>query len=375
MRKRKVIAKGRFPDFLFLASTIGATIIGLVMVYNASLAHAQAEFGDPYHFLTKQVSWAIVGIFFLLLASYIPYPFWRKISVPIFVCALFLLLLVFIPGIGTKVKGAYRWIDLGVITVQPSDFVKFGMILYLSSFLSKRKQGSSFLPFLGIVGLVSLLVLLEPDFGTTIVIIMIALSMYFISGAPVSQFLLLAPGVVLFGIFFIFSSSYRLARLKTYVSTLLDPNRATDPLGASYHIRQVLIALGSGGLMGVGLGRSRQKYEYIPEVTTDSIFAIIGEEIGFIGAMLLIMLFLFIILRALHIAQNAPDDFSKLCAYGITFWIASQILLNLAAMVALVPLTGVTLPFISYGGSSLISILTGCGILLQISRYQKRERS
>src|SRR3989344_4211302 len=305
MRKRKVIAKGRFPDFLFLASTIGATIIGLVMVYNASLAHAQAEFGDPYHFLTKQVSWAIVGIFFLLLASYIPYPFWRKISVPIFVCALFLLLLVFIPGIGTKVKGAYRWIDLGVITVQPSDFVKFGMILYLSSFLSKRKQGSSFLPFLGIVGFVSLLVLLEPDFGTTIVIIMIALSMYFISGAPVSQFLLLAPGVVLFGIFFIFSSSYRLARLKTYVSTLLDPNRATDPLGASYHIRQVLIALGSGGLMGVGLGRSRQKYEYIPEVTTDSIFAIIGEEIGFIGAMLLIMLFLFIILRALHIAQNA----------------------------------------------------------------------
>jgi len=199
-------------------------------------------------------------------------------------------------------------------------------------------------------------------FGTSVVVISTAFSLYFISGAPMMQLMSLGVAGFVGGMGLILSSPYRKQRLLTFL------NPTSDPLGASYHIRQILIALGSGGLFGVGIGRSRQKFSYLPEATTDSIFAIVAEEIGFIGSALVIVIFINLIYRGIHIAKNARSPFSQLLAGGITCWIGIQTLLNLAAMVALVPLTGIPLPLISYGGSSLVTVLTGIGLLLNISR-------
>ncbi len=209
--------------------------------------------------------------------------------------------------------------------------------------------------------------MLQPDLGTTVVMSSIAAGMYFISGAPILSFTLLGFGGIVTGAMFILTSPYRRARVATFL------NPTEDPLGASYHIRQVLIALGSGGLFGLGIGKSRQKYEYIPAATTDSIFAIIAEEIGFFGSIVIISLFTIFIFRAFKIAKQAPDQFTQLLAGGVAVWISSQTVLNLATMVALVPLTGVPLPFISYGGSSTVANLAGVGLLLSVSRYAKKR--
>lgn len=365
MRKKRTFKisfkkPGQFDRVLFWL-TIGLTIFGVIMIYNASVVEAHRDFLDKYYYLKYQTIWAFIGILVMILLSFFNYKNLKKFSPFLFFINIIFLILVLIPGIGLKIKGASRWLNLGSFSFQPAELIKPTLTLYLAYLFSHKRV---FLQFLFLIGIVAGLIMLEPDLGTTIVILITAFLVYFVAGASVIELLPLSLGGFLLGLCLILISPYRKSRLLTF----LDPMR--DPLGTSYHIRQVLIALGSGGLFGVGLGQSRQKYEYLPETTTDSIFAIIAEETGFVGAVIVILVFLMLIYRGFAIAQNTQDQFGRLLGTGITCWLACQTILNLATMVALVPLTGVPLPFISYGGSSLIVTLVGVGILLNISRFQ-----
>jgi len=349
------------PDWFLVALVFGLAFFGIIMVGNASVVEAYRDFGDKFYYLRLQAQWLGLGLVAFFLASIFNYRRLKMIAFPLVFFTFASLVLVLLPGIGFEALGARRWLGIGRFSFQPAELAKLTFVLYLASFLSNKKRT---LPFLLLLGLLVVLVMLEPDLGTTVIIVATSLVVYFASGAP----LLLLAGLGLLGLLsgasLILFSPYRRERLLTF----LNPTR--DPLGASYHIRQILIAIGSGGLLGLGLGQSRQKYEYLPAVTTDSIFAVIAEEIGFVGASVVILAFLLLIWRGFKIAKEAPDEFGKLLAVGITTWIGFQALINLGAMVALVPLTGVPLPFISYGGSSLVLALTGVGILLNISKQK-----
>jgi len=350
--------KTKFDKTLAFVVT-GLTIFGILMVYDASIIEAYQQFGDKLHFARLQLMWGLAGLSLMVVVSFIHHQIYQKFALPLFLLTLFFLVLVLIPGIGSKVQGARRWFPLGPVGFQPSELAKITVTIYLSSLLAKRQQ---IIPFIIVLSLTLGLIMFEPDLGTAVIIATIAILLYFLSGAPLTAIIITGIVAAVIGTMLIFSSPYRTARLKTY----LDPT--SDPLGASYHIRQILIALGSGGLFGQGIGRSRQKYQYLPEATTDSIFAIVGEELGFLGAFALIGLFTIIIWRGFLIASSSNNKFSQLLASGITGWFAFQVIINLSAMVSLLPLTGVPLPFISYGGSSLITSLSGIGILLNISK-------
>lgn len=354
-KQRQTVDKKLFFTTLILV------FIGLVAVADASAPQALNVFNDKFHFVKEQLVWGILGILGLLLASKINYKFWEKVATPFFLVNIILLILVLIPGIGMRTSGARRWIFLGPVFFQPSELAKFGLVLYLAKFISKKKPGIYyFIPLI----LVAILIMLEPDLGTTLVIMLSAMMQIFTSGINLLQFggvgILGTLGVLILTI----TSQYRKERLLTFLEA------AKDPLGRSYHIRQVLLALGSGGVLGVGLGQSRQKFLFLPEAATDSIFAVIAEEVGFTGGLILIALFAFFIFRAFRVAKYAPDKFSQMLALGITIWIGGQAVLNIASMTALIPLTGIPLPFISYGGSSLITILFATGILLNISKHE-----
>ena len=340
-------------------TTLVLVAFGVLMVYDASVVEAVKLFSDKFYFAKLQLVWATVGLSALLLLSHLPYRKLAKLSLPLFLISLLLLVAVLVPGIGVKVQGARRWLTIGFLTIQPAEIVKLTFVVYLASWLSRQQ---SFWSFLILSLLVLTLVILEPDLGTAVVILATGFLTYFLSGAPLTAIATIGLVGMLAGALIILTSAYRRARLLTF----FDPTR--DPFGASYHIRQVLIALGSGSLFGVGIGRSRQKYAYLPEATTDSIFAIIAEELGFLGAALIIGLFLVLIYSGFKIASRAPDKFGQLLAGGITSWLGLQTFVNLASMVALSPLTGVPLPFISYGGSSLIMSLAAVGILINIGK-------
>lgn len=350
-------------DRWLIGSAIFLSLFGLLMVYDSSVAIALRDFSDQYYFLKEQARWFVVGILAMAAASRVDYHMWARLAVPLLVSTLVLLLVVFVPGIGLVAGGAHRWISLGFFVFQPAELTKLSLTVYLSTWFATKEKGRTF-AFLLLLAMVVGLVVAEPDLGTAIVIVGIAVTLYFLSGAPIWYFGLLVPAVIAALVILAVSSPYRFARVTTFF------NPEGDPLGASYQIRQVLLALGSGGWFGTGIGRSRQKYEYLPEANTDSIFAIIAEEIGFVGALIVIGLFLFLIWRGFRIAKRAPDTLGRLMASGIASWIGIQTAINLSANVALVPLTGVPLPLVSYGGSSLVMVLTGIGILLNISRYR-----
>jgi cell division protein FtsW len=348
-------------DISLLISIVILTFFGLFMIYDASSFVAFRDFGDKYHYIKDQFVWTIVGFGALFFFSFFNYRRLYTLAFPILCVALILLIMVFIPGFGVSLLGAHRWINLGVSLLQPAEFVKLALAIYLAAWFSNKEKGR--LPaFLLLIGLVLGLVMLEPDMGTTIIILAEAFIIYFLSGANMFYFSIIVPLTVLLGYIFIKISPYRAKRLEAF----LNVNSSLD--SSSYHVKQILIALGAGGLTGVGLGNSLQKYAYLPESTTDSIFAIIAEELGFIGAVALILFFIFIIFRCFRIAVNARDNFGKLLAGGITTFLAVQMIINLAAQTTLVPLTGIPLPFISYGGSSLIIDLAAIGILLNISK-------
>lgn len=336
--------------------------IGILMVYDSSVAIALRDFADPYHFVREQVKWLILGFIIFAVFSRISYTYWKPLALPILLGTIVLLIAVFIPGFGVKALGAHRWLNFGFFVLQPAEMAKLSLVLYLSAWFSSKETGR-FLAFFILMGMIVGLVVLEPDLGTSIILMSTALLMYFLSGAPLWQFVALAP-VVLGGIGVLaVSQPYRLRRVMTFL------NPENDPLGASYQIRQVLLSLGSGGWFGVGLGKSRQKYEYLPEANTDSIFAILGEEAGFVGAVIVITLLLLLVWRCFRVARATSSTYGRLLALGVGSWIGAQACINLGSMVALVPLTGVPLPLISYGGSSLVITLGALGIVHNISRH------
>lgn len=348
-------------DFWIAVLAILFSLFGILMIYEASNVVAFSNFGDKYHFVKEQLTWLSLGLIGLLLTSLIPYKKYYQWSLPILLVTIILLMAVFIPGIGIKALGASRWISIGNYSFQPSELAKISMILYLSAWFSKREKGR-FLPFLLLVSLVVGLVVFQPDLGTGVILALIAIILYFLSEAPLWHFLLLLPAVLVVGVWLAISSPYRFNRIVTF----FNPN--IDPLGTSYHIQQILISLGSGGLFGLGLGASRQKYQFLPEPTTDSIFAIIGEDFGFIGCCLLLVLFTIFLYRVLRTGHRAADRHGFLLAGGILIFFSSHFVINLGSMVALLPLTGVSLPFISYGGSNLVVSLVAVGMILNISK-------
>jgi cell division protein FtsW len=348
-------------DLALLLPVIVLTFFGLLMIYNASSFVAFKDFGDKYHYIKDQMFWAFLGFSALTFFYLFDYRKLYNLAIPALILAIGLLFLVFVPGLGIEALGAKRWIDFQFFTVQPSEFAKFALAIYLAAWFSKPEKGR-FFSFMLLLLLVFGLIIAQPDFGTATIILAEALSIYFLSGASMTQFLFIIPAVAAASFLVIKFEPYRAQRLATFL------NFSESPDKYSYHVKQILIALGSGGLTGVGLGNSLQKYAYLPEATTDSIFAIVAEEVGFIGSAIVILLFIYIVYRAFFIAAKAKDNFGKLLAGGIATFLGTQILVNLGSQTASLPLTGVPLPFISYGGSALIVSLSAVGILLNISK-------
>jgi len=347
----------------FFWLTIILTLLGLFAVADASAPQALLVFNDSYFFVKQQIKWALLGLFAMFFAIFMPKKFWQQVTYPFLFVSIFFLVLVLIPGFSSRILGARRWLNLGPISFQPSEVAKLSLSLGLAYFAEKKAQ---WWKYLSLIGLIMFLIMLQPDLGTSLVIAAISAVSLFVAGMPLVYFLTTSVlgvfGVVLLIIF----SEYRRQRLLTFLSS------STDPLGASYHIQQILIALGTGGLFGVGIGQSRQKHLFLPETATDSVFAVIAEEIGFIGAFIVILLLTFFVINGFKIASNAKNTFDRILAVNLTTWIAAQMFLNISSVVALTPLTGIPLPFFSYGGSSLTMLLLSAGILLNIDKNNKK---
>lgn len=347
-------------DYGLLLSVVMLCLFGLIMVYDSSVVQSFNIYNDKYFYIKQQLIWTVLGFSSLIFFANFNFERFRKLATPLFGISCALLLAVFIPGLGSAGGGAHRWLRLFGFTIQPTEIVKLTSILYYSYLFEKKSQPKPF--FISCFAITMILGIFQKDLGSAIVFFLISLALYLNSGAPIRHFLILIPTTIVGFIAFVATSTYRRQRILAF----LDP--FVDPQGYSYHISQVLIALGSGGWLGLGWGQSKQKFEYIPEVTTDSIFAVIGEELGFVGATILIVVLGYVVYRGFVIATKAPDRFLSLLAFGLTSWLGIQAVVNLAAMVSLIPLTGVPLPFVSYGGSALLVNLTAVGMLLNISR-------
>lgn len=352
----------RFDWFLF--GVVGVLLsFGLVALISASTVISLEKYSSPYFFVTRQLGIGIgIGLLGLVFFSFIPYGWLKKLAWPFFVLALGINSLLIFSKFALTSGGAQRWLSFGPIVFQPSEILKLAFIILLAALLAKR---ANFFAFLLLTFLVGIVVMLQPDLGTFTLLVLVGIAVFFASGASWKHigftFGLGALGIVgLIGI-----APYRLNRLLTY----LRPE--VDPTGAGYQIKQALLAFGSGGLFGLGLGASRQKYSYLPATINDSIFAIIGEEFGFVGVLVVVGLFLLFAWLGLRIAMRAKDQFGKLLAVGITSWIVIQALINMMGISNLLPLTGIPLPFISYGSSAMIASLAGVGILLSISKEGK----
>ncbi len=341
--------------------TVGLTLLGVIAVADASAPQAQTFFNDSFYFAKQQLIWGGVGLFLMLVATLIHYSTWKQFSTLFLGISLVSLVAVLLPNLGTRALGARRWLNLGPVGFQPAEIVKLSLAFYFASLAEAEKPLLAYLIPLAVIGG---LIMFQPDLGTTIIVFIIGFVQMFVAG--VNLFYLVGAGLlgIVASAILILTSGYRRARLMTFFQNSI------DPLGSSYHIRQVLIALGSGGILGVGLGASRQKYLFLPEAATDSVFAVVAEEVGFVGATVLIILLVFFIIRLIKIALAAPDTFSRVFVAGVVAWIGGQIFLNIGSMVALVPLTGIPLPFFSYGGSSLTAILFAMGVVINISRHR-----
>jgi len=355
------------PDFVIIFATLFLLGIGIVMVYSASAIVAQ-KFNDPYFFAKRQLIFAILGITSMYITMNIDYWVWKKWAKAGFFLSLGLLVLVLI--IGIDVNGSKSWLGIGAFGIQPGEFAKLGVVAFLAKWLSDNQKQivlfrKGLAPALGIPLACFGLIMLQPDLGTGTVLMGTAIVMIFASGARISHFVGLGMIGVAGFVALVISAPYRIKRITSFI----DP--WTDPLGAGYQIIQSLYAIGPGGLLGLGLGQSRQKHLYLPEPYNDFIFSIIAEELGFIGGTLVLLLFLLLLWRGMRTAITAPDLFGSLLALGIIGMIAIQVIINIGVVTGMFPVTGITLPFLSYGGSSLTLILTGVGVLLNISRFSR----
>lgn len=373
-----------------LLTVFGLLLTGLLLVYDSTMFYSQNVYGTPYKFAFLQLVWVIIGLIGFFVFYKIHYKSMFRLSALFFGLTLIpLIILAFFGLITFQLKiiecssttpfipclnGAYRWFHLnskplpqipflGTISFQPAELAKFTSIIYISAILSKKEDFKYFLiPAL----VVFCLILLQPNMSTAFLVFMICLTLYFASEASLKPLFLLIPGFLLFLFVAVVASPYRRERLMTLISKDASQEQT---LTTGYHERQILISLGSGGWLGLGIGQSRQKYQYLPEVAADSIFAILGEEIGFLGSTLFILGFTYLLYQGFSIAIDAPDSFARLLAVGITSWLGFQFIINLGAMTQLLPLTGIPIPLISYGGSSMVFTLCGLGILTNISKY------
>lgn len=353
-------------------SFLALMCVGVLMVYSASIADAYAYYGSALYVFEREIVWVVLGFVALAVAVRVHYRRLEPIALPLFGVTLALLLLVLTPHIGHVSHGASRWFSLGAgVTIEPSELMKLSLVVYMASWLTSkgdrvRDFKACFVPFSLIVGLVALLIERQPDLGTTIVVSTTMIAVFFLSGADMKHLLVVGVGATGVAWMLAHSQGYRSGRLTAFI------NPWKDPSGAGYHTIQVLLALGNGGIFGKGLGNSIQK-DVLPAPHTDSILAVIGEEWGLIGTVGVLLLFIVIAYRGLRISMAAPDNFGRLLAAGITTWITFQALMNFAVITSSVPFTGVPLPFISYGGTSLIITMTAMGILLNISRHTSGE--
>ncbi len=382
--------KDRRPDYVLAGVVIALVVFGVLILSSVSAPISQERFGTTFYFLNHQLLFGLLpGLILALFAFKIRLEILKKWTPILLLVNMILLAMVFLPKIGAEAGGAARWIDLGKITFQPSEFLKLTFILYLAAWFSSRTPGQqkfgrgwiekgfarqnffkknlggfgqTLIAFLMVVGLISLLLIYQPDISTLVIIFLVAALMYFLAGTILWHSIL----IILIGagglLTLIKLAPYRAARLLVF----LEPE--TDPMGIGYQIKHILIAVGSGGISGLGLGMSHLRLGFIPQSISDSIFAILAEEAGFIGSCFLILLFLIFLWRGFKIGKLCQNKFSQLAAIGITSWITVQAFMNIGSMIGILPLTGIPLPFISYGGSALVAELIGVGILLNISK-------
>lgn len=362
----------RKPDPVLLSIAGGLVLFGLIALSSAAGPLGYSRFGDTYFFLKHQLLYGVLpGMMAMVVMMYIPYRTWRRLALPLLIVSIVLLVLVFIPGLRAEFGTARSWVQIGPFSFQPSEVVKLTFLFYLAAWLEARGETgvrdlrTGLLPFLILIGVVMGLLLAQPDTGSMAIIVVSALAVYFVAGSSWKHLLALgAAGVAMLALL-IKLSPYRAARLTTFLHPELDPQ------GIGYHVNQALLAVGSGGFWGLGLGHSRQKFQYLPEVQADSIFAIIAEEMGFIVSGALVLLFVVFFWRGLRVLSGAPDYFAKFLGVGILTWIVFQAFLNIGAMVGMLPLTGIPLPFISYGGTAMVTTLAAVGVLLNISMRKR----
>ena len=389
VKKRQSTGNRHSPDKGILFFLIIMAITGVIMIYGASVYQANLLFNDQFYFLKQQLLWLLIGTIPTFLFYFIDYRKLLKLSFPGLIVIIVLLVLVLV--FGETVNGSKRWFQIGPLPpIQPSEFAKLVVVMYFSSWLAKREHdytnfkdafkkgfGNSLLGFMAILSIVAVLILLQPDLGTTMIICVAAFSMFFVSGKDrahsIGSFLmllLLLPIAAMAAIL----EPYRLSRVQTFLDLILT-GEVSDPRRSGYQMQQILIGIGSGGFWGKGFGQSRQRFGYLVENTafTDSIFAVMLEELGLWGGALLVFSWLFFLWRGFKIAINAIDREGQLLAAGITIWLTCQAFFNMAANVGLIPLTGIPLPFLTYGGSSTIVTLMAFGLLLNVSRYAKQK--
>jgi cell division protein FtsW len=356
------------PDVWLFGVAIVLLSIGVVMVYSASAIVAADRFHDPYFFLKKQLFWALLGAGCLWLMLRLDYRRLERWVLPLLLAAGALLVLVLIPPIGQAINGTRRWIRLGPVSFQPAELAKLALVVYLAAFLAKKRGALAdfrrdLLPPLAVAGALAALVFVQPDLGNCLTLLALTFALLFLAGGRVAHLaLVLAPALPLLAIA-VWMAPYRLRRITAFV----DP--WGDPRGSGFQIIQSWLALGNGGILGQGIGGSRQKLFYLPESHTDFIFAIIGEELGFLGAAAVVALFVVLVWRGLRIGLRAPDPFGAYLALGITVLIATQTLVNLGVVTGLLPTKGLPLPFISFGGSALLVTMLSTGVLLNISQH------
>jgi cell division protein FtsW len=356
----------RTPDIILLLVTLILVTVGTAMIYSSSSIIALEKFKDGQYFLKKQIFFVILGLISMVLLTKIDYTTWKKAAYPGIILSLIMLALLFIPDVGLKRGGATRWLNLGLFSFQVSEMVKIAMVVFLAHLLARKahllkKFSRGVLIPSAITAVVISLILLEPDFGTAVIIASILILMLCLAGSRITHLMLLAAAFIPVGVWLIFHKGYRLARLTAF----LDPWK--DAGNSGFQIIQSLISFGSGGTFGVGIGDGMQKLFYLPEPHTDFILSIIAEESGFIGVSIVIILFTLLVFRGFMIAMKAPDLFGTLLAAGLTMVIAMEAFINIAGVMGLIPLKGLALPFLSYGGSSFVMSMIAIGILLNIS--------
>jgi len=352
---------------LLLALVMALVVTGLLVTYSASFGVGESLHDDPYYFIVRQCIYALIGLSLMSLLMALDYRRLRRLSFPLMLLALAAVAVVLVPGVGTVRNGAARWLDLGPLQVQPSEGAKVALVLYMAAWLAGRGEEIrrftvGLLPFVLIVGTMGGLIVAEPDMGTAAIVVAVALVIFFVARAPLTHVLAVLLVGAAASYLLILSQDYRLTRIHTFLA----PD--SDPMGSGYHLAQLLTAFGAGGITGLGWGASRQKLGLLPNVHTDGVFAVVGEELGLVGAVAVLALFVMLLSLGLRVAQRAPDRLGQLMVTGVVSWLAIQTLVNLGGVTGLIPLTGVPFPFFSYGGSSLVSTLAGMGLVLSVAR-------